>query len=429
MSGPTLRLLLVCALAAPLALGCPKKGDESEEEDKPKKKKKSDEPAASASATSSAATTAVATATATAAPQPVTASGPTIAIPAGTLRAGSRCHDVPRIRPEELEHDEVSMGAFTMDTHPYPNEPGKPAAVNVTFEQAEKLCADRGKRLCTELEWEWACKGAKNTTYPWGEGFVAGKCPARSDKTIGQRADCVSSFGMSDPLGLAFEWTASDWERGTPTGDKVVRGDPKTGGVGARCANAEKRNPHETHDDVGFRCCSGSVNGAKVVLAQRIRTPIEEISDIDPQFELTLMKAMPQDHRAITDVELSFDKVWRWHPVANEEMLIGRWKGQAKGSAPFFEIAVFKLCGGVALRAAGMRGPVQKTGLPKHDTSPAKVSFDVTTEKDDGVVTLTYSLGGVKLEQPDFVKKGNQLKVKKDDKPHPRLKLPRIHPK
>src|SRR6185503_9278790 len=103
MSGPTLRLLLVCALAAPLALGCPKKDDESEEEDKPKKKKKSDEPAASATATSS------------------TATGPTIAIPAGTLRAGSRCHDVPRIRPEELEHDEVSIGAFTMDTHPYPN--------------------------------------------------------------------------------------------------------------------------------------------------------------------------------------------------------------------------------------------------------------------------------------------------------------------
>ena len=30
--------------------------------------------------------------------------------------------------------------------------------------------------------------------------------------------------------------------------------------------------------------------------------------------------------RGITGVELSFDKVYRWHPVANEEMIIGRWE-------------------------------------------------------------------------------------------------------
>jgi sulfatase modifying factor 1 len=340
--------------------------------------------------------------------------GPIAKIPAGTLMAGSSCVDVPRIRPNELEHDRISLGEFEIDLYPYPNEPNKPAKLGVTHDEASKLCAARGKRLCTELEWEYACKGPKNATYMWGSGFKKGKCDGQLDHVIGKRPECKTDPGAMDMMGVALEWTASDWERGTPTGDKVVRGAraEKVSWLSARCTHARKRNPHQTFDNVGFRCCGGKPNAAKVVLRQEKDTTIEAIPEIDTPFEMMLIRAMPKDHRAITDVELSFDEVYRWHPVANEEMIIGRWKGKPKTGRPFYELAVFKVCGERAWLAASMGGPVAKAGKPKEGVNPRKLSFDVKTAGDRGAVTLSFWHGTVKLKEPQWVKKGNQLAVK-----------------
>jgi hypothetical protein len=136
---------------------------------------------------------------------------------------------------EDFVDEEISLGAYSIDLDPYPNEPGKPALVNVTWDQAAARCSERGQRLCTELEWEYACKGPKSTTYPWGAGYSATTCTGRADALIGKRPECKTAHGVMDIEGLALEWTASDWERGTPTGDKVVhvktdpfKTDPKT---------------------------------------------------------------------------------------------------------------------------------------------------------------------------------------------------------
>ncbi|MBW2454731.1 MAG: SUMF1/EgtB/PvdO family nonheme iron enzyme [Deltaproteobacteria bacterium] len=340
--------------------------------------------------------------------------GPTVKVPPGTLRAGTSCMDVPRIRPNELEHDAISLGEFEVDLYPYPNEPGKPAKLGMTHDEATKLCAERGKRLCTELEWEYACKGPKNAMYMWGNGFKGGKCDGQTDHMIGQRPDCKTDPGVIDMMGVALEWTSSDWERGTPSGDKVVRGAraEKVSWLSARCTHARKRNPHQTFDNVGFRCCAGKANSAKVVLRQKKDTTLEELTDIDTPFEMMLIKAMPKDHRAITGVELSFDKVYRWHPVANEEMVIGLWKGKPQKGGPFYEVAVFKVCGERAWKAATMRGPVAKVGKPKEGINARKLSFDVRTGADKGTVSLGFWHGTVKLKEPEWVKKGNQLAAK-----------------
>jgi formylglycine-generating enzyme required for sulfatase activity len=348
--------------------------------------------------------------------------GPTATIPAGKLRAGSRCMDVPRVRPNELEHETVSMGAYDMDLYPYPNEAGKPAKLNVNWHEAKKLCEARGRRLCTELEWERACKGPKNTTFMWGDGFKKGQCDGQTDHATNKRSNCKSAFGVMDMIGVALEWTGSDWERGTRTGDKVVRGAraEKVSWLSARCAHSRKRDPNVTYDNVGFRCCGGEQALPEVELDHRTRATIVEESDVATDFEMAMMKAMPRDHRGIVDVELSFDKVWRWHPVANEEMIVARWKGKPKEGDAFYEVAVFKLCAGRAWKAATMRGPVGKTSKAKVGINPRKLSFDVETEGRTGKVTLGYWHGTVKLVQPDWVKKGNQLKVKGERK----LRLP-----
>ena len=350
--------------------------------------------------------------------------GPTVTITGGQLRAGSRCHDVPRIRPNELRWEPVSLGAFEIDKYPYPNDPGTVAKLNVSWADAKRLCKERGKRLCTEMEWERACKGDANTTYLWGDAFAKKRCPGQKDHMIGQRADCKTSSGVSDMLGIALEWTASDWERGTPTGDKVVRGAraEKVSWLSARCTHSRKRDPNATFDNVGFRCCSGEPNAERVVMTQRRATTITKDAGVDADVVVALMKGLPSDHRRVPGAVVTFDRVYRWHPVANEEMVVARWQGRPKDGDPWYEIAVFKLCGERGWLAAKMRGPVAHIGNPKVGTNARKLSFDVKTDRRSDTVKLSYWHGTVKLIQPAWVKKGNQLKVKGDT----RLRFPKL---
>lgn len=42
--------------------------------------------------------------------------------------------------------------------------------------EAEAACAAAGKRLCRAKEWYRACSGEPATSYPYGDGFVPGRC-------------------------------------------------------------------------------------------------------------------------------------------------------------------------------------------------------------------------------------------------------------
>ena len=84
-----------------------------------------------------------------------------VAIPGGTLRAGSTPGDPGRVPELEPKNQEVELGPFSIDRLPYPNDPGQPALLGQARDDARRLCAERGARLCTELEWERACKGPK----------------------------------------------------------------------------------------------------------------------------------------------------------------------------------------------------------------------------------------------------------------------------
>ena len=80
-------------------------------------------------------------------------------VPAGTLRAGSAIDDVPRVADAEMPGVDVALGGFYIDVLPFPDEQGAIPSTNVSREEAATLCQSKGKRLCSELEWERACKG------------------------------------------------------------------------------------------------------------------------------------------------------------------------------------------------------------------------------------------------------------------------------
>jgi hypothetical protein len=343
---------------------------------------------------------------------------PTVKVPAGQLKAGVACGEAPRVTTEELVGAVIPMGEFTIDVLPYPNDPSKPVRVDVSRDEAQALCVEGGKRLCTELEWERACKGPSNTTFEYGPVWNAASCKQAVDLLPDKRPKCVSGFGVKDMHGLVFEWTSSPWGRGT-SGDLggVRGGQGPAGAMQARCANGQSR-PRETKaKDLGFRCCGGSVNAAQVNLTLQTQPPMVPEPSVEAGLAAGMLRVMPIDHRAVAAAEVSFDKVWRWHPRANEELLIGRWTVKPKDdNSPYHELAVFKVCSGVPALVARMRGPVTTLGDPGAGADPQKVSAPVAMAEDKGDLKLSYVYGAVQIEQPAWIKVGNAPGEEKDKK-------------
>lgn len=356
---------------------------------------------------------------------PAADAGPMVTIAAGSFKAGSPCGATPRITNEELEGVSITLSEFKMDTYPYPNDPQKPAKTGVTQEEAAALCASAGKRLCSELEWERACKGPMSTTFEYGPAYNPNKCTVATDLTPGKRAQCVSAFGVSDMHGLVYEWTSSPFGRGTSGDLASVRGGGKAASVlQARCANAQSRPRTASEKDLGFRCCSGPANSAEVDLALSKQPPMVSEPSVEGRLAEAMLRAMPADHRSVETADVSFDKVFRWHPRDNEEILLARYHGKPKdNSGSYYELAAFKVCGGTPALIARMRGPVETVGNPGAGADPQKASASVATGADKGNLDIVYSYGSVRFDQPGWIKQGNSLVT--PNKP----KLPVIFPK
>jgi hypothetical protein len=223
----------------------------------------------------------------------------------------------------------VEMGGFYVDLLPWPNEPNAIPTTNVTRDEAEQLCQTKGKRLCTELEWERACKGPDSTTYEYGDAYRKDVCGTgiapeqAARRPTGEHAPCKSGFGVSEMHGGVFEWTSSTWGRGGgPSGSLgVLRGgNSPAGEIVGRCANSIARGPAKKSAIMGLRCCAGAKNVAEAKLDLQ-GTPglaIARTSDPTPWLS-ALAKAAGASSASIDPRSVH---TWTWTPVANEELVV-----------------------------------------------------------------------------------------------------------
>ena len=161
----------------------------------------------------------------------------------------------------------VRIDNFYIDIYEYPNQLGSLPKVDITYTEAEALCAALDKRLCSEHEWQLAATGPENYPYSYGETFESGRCNAPQNENgawfggaslaaSGAFAQCHNSYGLYDMVGNVWEWTSS-WYA-ADKGWRAMRG-----GSYFHSANMSRTDARYGRyldsayhlDLVGFRCC------------------------------------------------------------------------------------------------------------------------------------------------------------------------------
>ena len=199
----------------------------------------------------------------------------TLAVVGATWSGGG--HTEQPTAPEVAE-DTVSIRIddFYIDRYEYPNRSGSLPRVSVTWDEAQSLCRETGKRLCTEAEWEKAARGSQDHLYGYGPDFEPQRCntPFRGENGVWSRwattasgayPQCASDYGVVDMIGNVWEWTDGWYDE--REGWRVVRGGSWFNSVNlARADTRYGRYLTEGYalDLIGFRCCRSAREGATV---------------------------------------------------------------------------------------------------------------------------------------------------------------------
>jgi len=298
-------------------------------------------------------------------------------ISGGTLRAGSTPGDPGRVPELEAKNQEVELGPFSMDRLPYPNDPAQPTLLGKTRDEARRLCAERSARLCTEVEWERACKGPKQDEYPSGVIWDT-SC------TAGTRA-CATGF---DVLGVGT--TAGEWVAGDVTIDDKRRAVVRGAGIGApatdhRCAARHPTEATTQSQDIAFRCCQGAPNAA--VVAEPKQGPIFTKAKLSAEELAQALAADPAGKALAHDI-----KFFREPEGANT--VVSRGPGDKKG----FDFTVAPLlwqptAGAEILLVAARSGETTSFIAAFHVLPGGKyrLASTFTLQNEPGPVALAYS--------------------------------------
>lgn len=251
-------------------------------------------------------------------------------VPPGELVAGTPPGRLPRVADQELAGVRVALGGFFIDRYNHPAEPGSIPQTGITQQEAELVCVEQSKRLCTELEWERACKGPQNLTYGYDDVYDPARCATGSTDALapnGVNERCVSYLGARDMHGSAWNWTASAWGRGSEGLVAVRGGNGMYGELVGRCANGRGVAPDKRDARIGVRCCAGDANAATVLLEVKRGNRLSwrpsddplarELTPLAPAELVERVKHLPPEARFVVE------RVWIWRPIGNEELVIG----------------------------------------------------------------------------------------------------------
>ncbi|GAC1352544.1 MAG: hypothetical protein NVSMB1_16470 [Polyangiales bacterium] len=157
---------------------------------------------------------------------------------------------------------------FCIDRDEYTPEGESLPSVNQSWKSAKATCSAKGKRLCLESEWQFACEGEEMRPYPYGFERDATACNIdRRDlgrpgvglrdlrSPSGAHPRCVSPFGVLDMSGNVEEWATLD-HPADPNDRATMKGAWWL--PGRNTCRAATTGHGETYkgSQVGVRCCA-----------------------------------------------------------------------------------------------------------------------------------------------------------------------------
>lgn len=124
------------------------------------------------------------------------------------------------------------LSPFCIDIFEYPNIPGEMPVYNISWIEAQSLCAKQGKRLCKVWEWQTACAGPQKLAYPYANSYHPDACNTEQEWMMnaskvfpaGTFSACISGYGAYDMSGNVAEWTASSEKTAKVLGGSWVSG-------------------------------------------------------------------------------------------------------------------------------------------------------------------------------------------------------------
>lgn len=171
----------------------------------------------------------------------------------GEYLSGSPADDPDRYKSEPVEK-KVHMDEYCIDKYEYYNKKTKKPRKKNEWYGAKDICKKQGKRLCSDEEWEKACKGPENLRYPYGNEYDPQKCNTESGKIslVGAYNECVSGYGAYDMSGNLKEWMTS---KSLGMHLNMRGGYYKSKARETRCSAFKKVIPFGSRVEYGFRCC------------------------------------------------------------------------------------------------------------------------------------------------------------------------------
>ena len=168
--------------------------------------------------------------------------------PAGAAAQPSGAAPGPGDCPSGMVRVAVGGDHVCIDAYQHPGR-GRMPDVNVSWFDANRLCGQQDKRLCSIDEWQAAC----GSGYPYGAAFDPDRCNTadadgfdRSLAETGSFPQCRSPSGAYDMSGNVHEWVEEQ---------RVVGGAFDSGEDTATCHYSSAMSPGTDRPNVGFRCC------------------------------------------------------------------------------------------------------------------------------------------------------------------------------